>query len=389
MRKILLLAPVPTHPSETGASARVRHMGEALVELGHEVHFLHLQQALRADHTAMRAYWRERLHVFRSLSPASFLGRARRKAIRLAGKAFHLNLPVDCYFDREAAGYVRNLVTDRGFDVAVLSYVFYSRLFDAMQAPVWKLLDTHDVFADRYQLYRSRGQASDFFSTTAAGEAMALDRADAVLAIQERDANHFRSLTGRPVVVVGHLAPVDPLPAAPAAEAPGVLFVGGTMGINIHGVTWLVERVLPAVRQRVPTAELWLAGGIGDHVGQGVAGVRRLGFVDALGEVYRRASVVINPQQFGTGLSIKSVDALLHGRPLVTTASGARGLEDGIDVAFRRADSAEAFAEAVIELLVDPAGAAALAARGHEFAHAYHQRQVQALSDVVNTAPTP
>jgi len=105
--------------------------------------------------------------------------------------------------------------------------------------------------------------------------------------------------------------------------------------------------------------------------------------------VYRRASVVINPQQFGTGLSIKSVDALLHGRPLVTTASGARGLEDGIDVAFRRADSAEAFAEAVIELLVDPAGAAALAARGHEFAHAYHQRQVQALSDVVNTAPTP
>jgi glycosyltransferase involved in cell wall biosynthesis len=364
-------------------------MGDALVELGHEVHFLHLQQTLRADRAAMQAYWRERLHVFRSLSPGSFLGRARRKAIRLAGNAFHLNLPVDCYFDAEAAEYARDLVTDGRFDVAVLSYVFYSRLFEAMPAPVRKLLDTHDVFADRYQLYRSRGQASEFFSTTAAGEATALDRADAVLAIQERDANHFRSLTTRPVVVVGHLAPVDPLPAAPAADAPGILFVGGTMGINIHGVTWFIERVLPAIRQRVPAAELWLAGGIGGRIGEGVPGVRRLGFVDALGEVYRRASVVINPQQFGTGLSIKSVDALLHGRPLVTSASGARGLEEGVDVAFRRADSAEAFAETVIELVVDHPRAAALAARGHEFAHDYHQRQMRALSDAVQQAPIP
>jgi glycosyltransferase involved in cell wall biosynthesis len=393
MRSILLLAPVPTHPSETGASARVRHMGERLVDLGHEVHFLHLQQTLRADRSAMEQYWRERLHVFRSLSPASFLGRARRKAIRLAGKAFHLNLPVDCYFDAEAAEYIRGLMTEHEFDAVILSYVFYSRLLDAMPAPVRKLIDTHDVFANRYQLYRSRGQASEFFSTTPAGEARALDRADAVLAIQEWDASHFRSLTARPVVVVGHLAPVvagSPVASSapgPAADGPGILFVGGPMGINVHGVQWFLERVLPAVRRRVPAAELWLAGGIGERVGQGVAGVRRLGFVESLGDVYRQAAVVINPQQFGTGLSIKSVDALLHGRPLVTTASGARGLEDGAEAAFLQTDSAEAFGEAIIELLADPERATSLAARASEFASVYHQRQLRALADVVQAAP--
>jgi glycosyltransferase involved in cell wall biosynthesis len=337
----------------------------------------------------MERYWRERLHVFRSLSPASFVGRARRKAIRLAGKAFHLNLPVDCYFDPESAGYVRALVTEHRFDAVVLSYVFYSRLLDAMPGPVRKLIDTHDVFADRYQLYRSRGQASEFFSTTPAGEARALDRADAVLAIQEWDASHFRSLTTRPVVVVGHLAPVAVSSPAPPAADPGILFVGGPMGINVHGVRWFLERVLPTVRRRVPAAELWLAGGIGDRVGQGVAGVRRLGFVESLGDVYRRAAVVINPQQFGTGLSIKSVDALLHGRPLVTTASGARGLEDGAGAAFRQADAAQAFGEAVIELLTAPAQATSLAGRALEFARAYHQRQQRALADVVQAAPAP
>lgn len=388
MSRILLLAPVPTHPSETGASARVRHMGESLLGLGHEVHFLHLQQALRADRSAMQQYWRERLHVFRSLSPASFLGRARRKAIRLAGKALHLNLPVDCYFDPEAAGHVRALVTESRFDVVVVSYVFYSRLLDSMPATVRKLIDTHDVFADRYQLYRSRGQASEFFSTTPAGEARALDRADAVLAIQEWDASHFRSLTSRPVVVVGHLASVDESPP-PVAAGPVMLFVGGPMGINVHGVRWFLERILPAVRRRVPASELWLVGGIGQRVGHGVAGVRRLGFVESLGEVYRQAAVVINPQQFGTGLSIKSVDALLHGRPLVTTPSGARGLEDGAGAAFRQAESAEAFGEAVIELLTDPARASALGGSAREFARAYHQRQVEALSGAVQRPPAP
>ena len=92
--------------------------------------------------------------------------------------------------------------------MAILSYVFYSRLFESMPGTVRKLIDTHDVFSDRFRLYRAHGQANEFFSTGRTEEGKALDRADAVLAIQEWDANHFRSLTARPVVVVGHLAPV-------------------------------------------------------------------------------------------------------------------------------------------------------------------------------------
>jgi hypothetical protein len=383
--KVLLIAPVPTHPSSTGASARVRQMGEGLIGLGHEVHYLHLQQTLRADRSAMQQYWQDRLHVFRSLSLSSFFGRARRKATRVVGKTFHLNLPVDSYFDPEAAVFTRALLTDGGFDVVVLSYVFYSRLFESMPGTVRKLIDTHDVFSDRYRLYRAHGQANDFFSTGRTDEGKALDRADAVLAIQEWDANHFRSLTARPVVVVGHLGRVEaPAPADPAARPPAMLFVGGPMGINVHGVTWFIDRILPVVRRQVPDAELWLVGGIGERVGHAAPGVRRLGFVDALGDVYRRAAVVINPQQFGTGLSIKSVDALLHGRPLVTTASGARGLEAGARAAFRQAESAEEFAAMLVELLRDPAQAAALALGATEFARDYHRRNLQALADVVS-----
>lgn len=389
MGKILLIAPAPTHPSLTGASARVRHMAEGLLSLGHDVHFLHLQQPFRTDDSAMRQFWGERVHVFRSLSPASLVGRGRRKLVRIVGKALHLNLPVDSYFDPEAARHVQALLTSGGFDVAILSYVFYSRLFEWVPGVVRKLIDTHDVFSDRFRLYREHGQANEFFSTDMAGEKKALDRADAVLAIQEWDAKHFRSLTTRPVTVVGHLAPVA-LPDLLGAEefARGILFVGGPMGINVHGIRWFIEQVLPTVRRHVPDAELWLVGGIGGRIGGQIPGVRRFGFIDSAGDMYRRAAAVINPQRFGTGLSIKSVEALLHGRPLVTTASGARGLEDGANLAYRRAESGEEFATALVELLRDLGQRTVLAGRALEFAHEYHRRNLQALADVVSASTT-
>jgi len=360
-------------------------MADALRGLGHEVHFLHLQQPLSMDDQPLRENWGDRLHVLRSLSPAGLVGRGRRKVIRLIATTLHLDLPVDIYHDAAAARHLGRLVARQGFDAVILSYIFYSKLFEAVPRPVRRILDTHDVFSHRFRLYREHGQANEFFSTLREEEAKALDRADAVLAIQEWDASHFRSLTRRPVSAVGHLAPVA-AESAPRDGPPVLLFVGGPMNINVHGVTWLIERVLPGVRRRVPEAELWLAGGIGDRMQASPEGVRRLGFVDALDELYRQARVIVNPQQFGTGLSIKSVDALLHGRPLVTTASGGRGLEDGAGEAFRQASSAEEFAADVTDLLLDPDAAASLGDRATAFARAYHECNVRALADVVETS---
>jgi glycosyltransferase involved in cell wall biosynthesis len=386
MRKILLVAPVPTHPSTTGASARVRHMGEGLLSLGHEVHFLHLQQPLWASDAAMREYWKDRFHAFRGLSPSSLIGRGRRKLLRVTAKTFHLNLPVDSYFDSACASYVRDLLARQAYDVVIVSYVFYSRLFESMPDRVRKLIDTHDIFSDRYRLYKEHGQAGEFFSTTREQEGKALDRADVVLAIQEWDATHFRSLTGKPVAVVGHLAPpaAGTRPRGAGPDTRTMLFVGGPMGINVHGVTWFIDQVLPLVRRQVPEAELWLVGGICDRIGEGRPGVRRLGFVGRLDDLYRQVAVVINPQRFGTGLSIKSVDALAHAAPLVTTASGARGLEEGAGVAFLQANSPEEFGEHLVQLLREPVQAGALAGRGAAFASRYYERNLQALADVVN-----
>jgi len=362
-------------------------MAESLLSLGHEVHFLHVQQKLRTPRQDMQRYWKDRLHEFRGLSVASCIHRGRRKLLRVVAKTFHLNPPVDSYFDPALSVYARELLERCAFDVIIVSYVFYSRLLESITCPVLKIIDTHDVFSDRYLLYREHGQPGEFFSTGSEGERRGLERADVVLAIQERDASHFRSLSRTPVTVVGHLAPVVNATAGCAAsQAPAMLFVGSAMGINAVGVAWFIELVLPAVREHLPDAELWLVGGICRRIRGAAPGVRHFGFVDGVEEMYRRATVVVNPQPFGTGLSIKSVDALRHGRPLVTTASGARGLEEASGVAFLQAESAEAFASLLVELLRDPDRRASLADRAADFARRYHERNLQALAEVVNRA---
>lgn len=393
MKRVLLIAPVPTHPSGTGASARVRHMAESLQSLGHEVHFLHVHQKLGTPRAPMEQFWGDRFHEFRGLSPVSWVRRGRRKALRVVAKTFHLNLPVDSYFDPGLTRYVRALLERHSFDVVIVSYVFYSKVLEAVPQSVLKVIDTHDVFTDRYRIYRENGQPGEFFSTGREGEQLALDRADVVLAIQELDRSHFHSLSRTPVAVVGHLAPVPDAAevgaSQPAASDSAMLFVGSDMGINVVGVRWFIEHVLPAVRERVPAAELWLVGSVCRRIGDGVPGVRLFGFVERVADLYARAAVVVNPQRFGTGLSIKSIDALRHGRPLVTTPSGGRGLGDGVGTAFLQAESAEAFAEHLVGLLQDPDRRAELAGRAEDFARRHRERSVQVLAEVMDGVVEP
>jgi hypothetical protein len=61
-----------------------------------------------------------------------------------------------------------------------------------------------------------------------------------------------------------------------------------------------------------------------------VAGVVRLGSVDDLTALYRKARVVINPAVAGTGLKIKTLEALCHLRPIVTWPSGSEGLDPAL-----------------------------------------------------------
>ena len=87
---------------------------------------------------------------------------------------------------------------------------------------------------------------------------------EAVVAVSESEASHFRKLGGANVIVAPNgvdCAAFEKLPAGRMHAKPAVLFLG-TMnwGPNVSAAIALAKEIFPLVRGAMPDAELWLVG---------------------------------------------------------------------------------------------------------------------------------
>jgi glycosyltransferase involved in cell wall biosynthesis len=118
----------------------------------------------------------------------------------------------------------------------------------------------------------------------------------------------------------------------------------------------LIGRLWPAIRRRVPEAELHIAGRGTRELLEGVhaPGLMVAGEVASATAFLTRLSALIYPVARGSGMKVKVLESIAIGLPVVTTAAGAEGFErsDGIVVH----DDDDAMIEAAVELLSDHRG---------------------------------
>jgi hypothetical protein len=127
---------------------------------------------------------------------------------------------------------------------------------------------------------------------------------------------------------------------------------------NVVGIRWFANSVWPRVRAGEAGARFHLAGRDSDRIGLNttIPGFEIHGPVDDAAAFIRDHGILVVPLHAGSGMRIKIIEAMAHGKPIISTRIGAEGipLTSGHDAIL--ADSAEAFAEAVL-LLVRDAGA--------------------------------
>jgi glycosyltransferase involved in cell wall biosynthesis len=253
--------------------------------------------------------------------------------------------------------------------VAVLAeYIFSTPCLDVVPQGVLRLVDTIDMFSRIQEQVIDHGIPYPLHCTTQEEKGY-LMKSDVIIAIQDHEARMFRELVPeRPVITVGVdyevVSDIDSDPVAPNT----ILLVGSASRMNAHGLLAFIDQAWPAICARVPHAVLRVVGRIGRCLKPGDDRVEIAGVVDDLAAEYRRAALVINPVVGGTGLKIKSVEALCHGKALVTTVNGAEGIACAGEPPFFIAHNWKEFAEAVVGLLENEESRLCLQKRALNFA---------------------
>lgn len=167
--------------------------------------------------------------------------------------------------------------------------------------------------------------------------------ADWILACSQEDLLRFHRVYGFPlekmrVVPNGVMAFRDPLPTLDRRLAArtdlGIdtgayiaIFVGSPYRPNVQAADFIVQQLAPAM----PNVTFVVAGGVSDGMKSRLPNVCITGSIDeAAKSLWLYASdIAVNPMMSGSGTNIKMFDFMAMGLPVVTTATGARGIETG------------------------------------------------------------
>jgi len=207
------------------------------------------------------------------------------------------------------------------------------RLREPHDCPI--ILDTHDLQARQYVLRNQSGWALPpvaRYEDMLAIELNAMRLADILVHLNGEEAAAFQKLVpeGRHALLY---PAVNAMPAGPGGGDP--IIVASANSANLLGLVWFLSEVLPLapcvpvqIFGNIDRALRWRARGLFKaHAGLFRGRVE----VEELNDAYSNAAAVLLPATAGHGISIKTIEALSCGAPLIATPLAFRGL--GIDAA--------------------------------------------------------
>ncbi|MGD0191527.1 MAG: glycosyltransferase [Rhizomicrobium sp.] len=347
-RKALILSPSASHPQDYGNRNRVFQTTSWLKNQGFDIHFVLYPYESDWVHGMpdsaedIRRAWSS----FTVIPPS--------RPLHAPPEGAHHQ--IDEWWDPQIGAYLEWLFAREAFDIFVVNYTFFSKAFDFAPKSTIKVLETHDIFSGRKELFQAHGAEPEFFYTTAEQEKIALERADIVVAIKDGEAAHLRSLTDRVVVSVPFNVVERPVTRRPErldqTQALRVGFIGALNTVNVLNMARFLRAFAKFERIYVPPPiEIHVAGNVCTQLKSTSDNVKLLGHVFSVDDYYSSIDVVVAPMAFSTGMKIKVGEALSFGRAVVSTQNGFDGFPSTDE--FHALDDVAAVCRALMKLAFD------------------------------------
>lgn len=321
--KILIVSDEITHPSTAGNRQWILAQSNLLMELGHEVHFLYvkkksLKSKYSVEETDAKKFWAERFHV---LDTGRLGGVRHAFFLRLRQRFYKGYFKCDDMYVSKLTKTVELLHEKYCFDAVFVNYYWLSKLFLKTKIPL-KVLCTHDCFSFK----DLKGGKNAWMCTSANEEAKALQRCDVVLGLQQDESTYFSYLA--PLSRVYTVYCPYKYYAQPVVGNHNIMFLAGPNGYNLEGLNWFVDEILPLIKERYADAKLVVGGGVCKVLAglKARTDVELLGFVDNPYEFWAKGDIAINPTLRGTGLKIKTFEAISYDKVTMVHPHSAIGI---------------------------------------------------------------
>jgi len=202
---------------------------------------------------------------------------------------------------------------------------FVERLKQGKRVPV--ILETQDIQARQFVLRNQGGFFIPPYADYADMLMVELDwmrRADLCTHLNEEEYKDFRNLLPE----ARHALIYPAVPDVPRSIGTQIVIIASDNYANYKSLRWFLNEVVP----KAGGAKVSIYGNIDQGVKKRDAALYEahahlfMGRVDNIALVYKRAGCILLPTVEGHGLSIKSVEALASGAPIIATPHAFRGM---------------------------------------------------------------
>lgn len=348
MNILFITTVVPDKP-KTGGEIASSHIIKALIGIGHTVKVFGFGRTNKKT-TIPNIISVETRYIESSINKL--------QAFLFLCKSFLLRKPYSCtkYFSKNYVDMVNAELKIHNYDIVIVDHTQMTWIMEKI-SKLPTIIITHNCEYDLYhKLYNETSSYKFILKTLYYREAKlmynaekeAYNKATQVWTMNDTDLAKIKNEFDVKNIHALHIpGGFDQLIEYKKKEYSVAILGTWTWSANLQGLEWFLKNVLPLLNK---TIDIHIAGTGADWVRNKYSNVFYHGFVDSAQVFLSKSKCIVIPSTSGSGIQIKTLDAISTDIPIVATPIGVRGinnLPDSVIVESQPKDFAKAIEEVV------------------------------------------
>lgn len=382
--KVLVIGSRIPYPLHDGGAIATYNMLKGLSDAGVEVHYFSINTK---KHVVDQSTINNHFSFLKKIKPFYLDTDIKLKSALKSffmGGSYNLDRFYDSDFENELIQYIQSqnfkIIHFEGLYVAKYAYNI-SQMANSplvlrqhnIEYKIWETLASNTKAIHKKILFKYFAKQIKQFETRV------FDLFDGIATIAKTDKsvisqnNYLNTLTTIPAGIINNTNPLES-----KVNSKFVYHIGSMEWIpNQQAMLWFAENVWKLVINKIPDAHFYMAG---KNMPEAFSKLQTenfhvVGQVDDLNKFTADKSILVVPLMSGSGIRIKTIEGMFAQKAIVSTSIGAKG----IDVIDKKhcyiADNAEAFANAIIELIQNPELRDTVSENGYQLALSNYDNQ--------------